>query len=86
VSKEIAITPDGRAKVSTIMSLGDGQAFFRSMLGTCGTICGKAGHEDNEKPHVRNDSCWNWKAGGYVYLCEIRDTKIAFKPETEDLL
>jgi hypothetical protein len=29
-------------------------------LGTCRSICGKPGHEDNEKPHVRNDACWNW--------------------------
>jgi hypothetical protein len=86
VSKEIAITPDGRAVVTETMSLGDGQAFIRSMLGTCRPICGKAGHEDNEKPHVRNEACWNWQAGNYVFLGEVRDTKITFKPTTEDLL
>jgi hypothetical protein len=86
VSREITITPDGKAVVTETMSLGDGQAFISSMLGTCGPICGKAGHEDNEKPHVRNPSCWNWKAGNYVFLGEVRDTKITFKPTTEDLL
>jgi hypothetical protein len=86
VSKEIAITPDGKAVVTVVMSLGDGQAFFRPMLGKCSPICGKAGHEDNDKPHVRNEACWNWQAGDYLYMGEVRDTKITLKPTVEDLL
>lgn len=30
------------------------------LLGTCRKIAGCA-HEGNDKPHVRNDACWNWK-------------------------
>lgn len=30
-------------------------------LGTCRPICGRPGHADNDKPHVRNESCWNWQ-------------------------
>jgi len=30
-------------------------------LGTCRPICGQPGHTDNDKPHVRNDACWNWR-------------------------
>jgi hypothetical protein len=87
VSKEIAITPDGRAVTTETMSLGDGQMFFRPQgLGTCRPICGKAGHEDNEKPHVRNEACWNWKATEYARLGDVRDVTIRFKPTTEDLL
>src|SRR5208282_2000005 len=53
VSKEVTITPDGKAVVTVTTRIGGGQMYFRPMLGTCGPICGKAGHEDNEKPHVR---------------------------------
>lgn len=86
MSKEIAITHDGKAVVTETMSLGGGAARLYFGLGTCGTICGKPGHEDNEKPHVRNDSCWNWKQSEYVHLGEVRDLKITYKPTTEDLL
>jgi hypothetical protein len=87
VSKEIAITSDGRAVTTETMSLGDGQMFFRPLgLGTCRPICGKPGHADNEKPHVRNEACWDWRATEYVRLGEVRDAKISFKPTIEDLL
>lgn len=37
-------------------------AELRAMLGTCGRICGQPGHADHEKPHIRNEACWNWKS------------------------
>jgi hypothetical protein len=87
VSKEITITPDGKAVVTVTTRIGgSGQMYFRPVLGTCGPICGKAGHEDNEKPHVRNEACWNWKAGDYLYLGLVRDLRVTYKPTTEDLL
>lgn len=83
VSKEITITPDGKAVVTQTMNLdGSGQVYFRSLLGTCGPICGKAGHDDNDKPHVRNEACWNWKSE-FLHLGEVRVLSVAFKPTTE---
>ena len=86
MSKEVAITSDGKAVVTMTTRIGGGQMYFRPLLGTCGLICGKAGHEDNEKPHVRNEACWNWKAGDYLYLGLARDLTITHKPTIEDLL
>jgi hypothetical protein len=31
-------------------------------LGTCKPIMGQPGHEGHDKPHLRNDACWNWKS------------------------
>ena len=87
MSKEVTITPDGKAVVTVTTRIGgSGRVYFRPSLGTCGPICGKPGHEDNEKPHVRNEACWNWEAGDYLYLGETRDLTFTRKLTTEDLL